>query len=150
MLTCWLTEEHARWIAPHPPWAPLDEEGNDVPVYVQVSIIYRSSISVVINSLRSNQRTVVTKSTTLIKAAKCATQRKVQMLMPAHAFYLVYPQHVCTDLQLSFDGSIYHSWVQNLVCMFEGPMKRATEGSRWEMILCSIKYLVTVMYDSAN
>jgi len=22
------------WIAPHPPWAPLDEEGNDVPVYV--------------------------------------------------------------------------------------------------------------------
>ncbi|OJA16332.1 hypothetical protein AZE42_06575 [Rhizopogon vesiculosus] len=22
------------WITPHPPWAPLDEEGNDVPVYV--------------------------------------------------------------------------------------------------------------------
>jgi len=34
--------------------------------------------------------------------------------------------------------------------MLEGPMKRATDGSRWEMILCSIKYLVTVMYDSAN
>lgn len=25
------------WIAPHLPWAPLDEEGNDVPVYLQQS-----------------------------------------------------------------------------------------------------------------
>jgi len=150
MLTCWLTEEHARWITPHPTWAPLDEDGNDVPVYVQVSIIYRSSISVVVNPLRSNQRAAVMRSLSLIKAARDTTQWKVHMLMSARAFYLVYPQHVCTDLQLSLDGPIYHSWVQNLVCMFEGPMKRAADGSRWEMILCSIKYLVTVMYDSAN
>jgi hypothetical protein len=54
------------------PWAPLDEDGNDMPVYVSVSIISRGPISV-INPLRRHQG-VVTRSLTLNKLAKGITQ----------------------------------------------------------------------------
>jgi hypothetical protein len=41
--------ELARWITPPLPWAPLDEDGNDVPVYLGVSTVYCQRISVVDN-----------------------------------------------------------------------------------------------------
>jgi hypothetical protein len=56
-LTCWLTDDRARWITPYLPWAPLDEDGNDVPVYVQVSIPRTKTL--VVDSLHSNQTAVM-------------------------------------------------------------------------------------------
>ncbi|KAG1743904.1 hypothetical protein EDB19DRAFT_1827269 [Suillus lakei] len=31
---CWLTAERARWITPPLPWAPLREDGTEVPIYI--------------------------------------------------------------------------------------------------------------------
>jgi hypothetical protein len=47
--------ELARWITPPLPWAPLDEDGNDVPVYLGVSTVYCQRISVVDNFLHTTQ-----------------------------------------------------------------------------------------------
>jgi hypothetical protein len=123
-LTCWLTEEHARWITPHPPWAPLDEEGNDVPVYVAVSIVSRGLISV-INSFRISQMTAVTRSPSLNEVAQDTTQWETthHFQIPVCVFnllvnfyaglFVLYTSNVFrTDLQLVLNVTMYHSEIQ--------------------------------------
>lgn len=39
-LTCWLIQV-LDGLPPHLPWAPLDEDSNDVPVYINMSITSR-------------------------------------------------------------------------------------------------------------
>ena len=51
-LTCLPTKEHTRWITPNPPWEPLDDDGNEVPVDISVSTaISRWPVSAVDDSL---------------------------------------------------------------------------------------------------